>query len=96
MQSKGWLVRHVEMIQHVLPFFLRTLTAKIMHVTKITKPLETAVLGKAWLWLLPFAAPPVLADPWLAPMPCHQIALLHPIPHVCIQGLTGDLVGFGV
>ena len=57
-----------------------------MHVTKLTKPLETAVLGKARLWLLPFAAPPVLADPGAVGEPFQKLAS-HVGVHLPAEGL---------
>ena len=55
--------------------------------------METAALGKAWLWLLLFDAPLFRAVLLLAPQPCRQVAL--PPPSI-LQVCNGGLAGLGV
>ena len=61
-----------------------------MYVMKMTKPLETAALGGAWLWLLLSVDPPVPAVLLLGPSPVRPVAMQlgESILRMCNGGLT--------
>ena len=69
-----------------------------MYVMKITKPLETAALGGAWLWLLLSVDPPVPAVLLLGASPAHLLALQlgESILQMCNVGLTRLREGYAV
>ena len=69
-----------------------------MHVTKISRPLETAALGETWLWLLLSVGPPVPAVLLLGPSPGRPVALQlgESILQMCNGGLTRLQEGYAV
>ena len=69
-----------------------------MIAKKTTKPLETAAIGGAWLWLLLSVDPPVPAALLLGASPAHLLALQlgESILQMCNGGLTRLREGYAV
>ena len=69
-----------------------------MYAKKTTKPLETAAIGGAWLWLLLSVDPPVPAVLLLGATPADVLALQlgESILQMCNGGLTRLLEGYAV